>query len=248
MLRGGPTMIIPGAFSTRISVSSSSRKKLLADLNGFYFKGFEESGIRYGVDFGLTYKPISNLSISIEPEFSYRQSDLQYVDQQHFEGDSRYIFGSIDQKTFSTSLRLDLIITPELTLQFWGQPFIATGDYSRFKYITDPTASQFQDRYHEYGPGEITYMEEDDLYQVDEAGSSLSYEFGNPDFSIKEFLSNMVFRWEYRPGSFLYLVWSQNRSGYDSYGSFNFENDFTGLWNIHPKNVLLLKVSYRFGR
>jgi len=221
---------------------------------GFYVgaesdhKGFEESGTRYAVDFDLTYKPISNLSLSVHPEFSYRQSELQYVDQQHFEETSRYIFGSIDQNTFSTSLRLDLILTPELTIQFWGQPFIATGDYSSFKYITDPKASSFQDRFHTYGSEEIFYVEDEDLYSITETGSGLNYNIGDPDFNIKEFLSNLVFRWEYRPGSFLYLVWSQTRSGYDSYGMFLFEEDFTGIWDIHPRDIIMLKVSYRIGR
>jgi len=90
--------------------------------------------------------------------------------------------GEIDQKTLSMSLRFDLILTPELSIQFWGQPFIASGDYSDFN----------------------------------ESGSGLNYEFGNPEFNIKEFLSNLVFRWEYKPGSFLYLVWLQSRSGSDS--------------------------------
>lgn len=248
MLRGGPTMIVPAGFSTRLFVESNSRKKLVAEASGFYYKGYEESGQRYGVDFELSYKPISNLSLSLEPEFSYRQSELQYIDQQHFDPAERYIFGSIDQKTFSASIRIDLILTPEMTLQYWGQPFIASGDYSQFKYITDPKAASFEDRYHIYGDEEITYFEEEDYYSISETESGLNYEIGNPDFNIKEFLSNLVFRWEYRPGSFLYLVWSQTRSTTDSYGYFNFENDFADIWDTPPRNVLMLKVSYRIGR
>jgi len=95
---------------------------------------------------------------------------------------------------------------------------------------------------------ENIYVDDENLYSITESGSGLNYHFGNPDFNIKEFLSNMVFRWEYRPGSFLYLVWSQNRSAFDSYGIFEFEDDFRDIWKIHPKNVLMLKVSYRIGR
>ena len=78
--------------------------------------------------------------------------------------------------------------------------------------------------------------------------NGLYYDFGNPDFNVKEFLSNLVFRWEYRPGSFLYLVWSQTRSGQDPWGSFQFGEDFGDMWDIHPTNVVLLKLSYRIGR
>ncbi|MCK4748836.1 MAG: carbohydrate binding family 9 domain-containing protein [Bacteroidales bacterium] len=247
-LRGGPSMILPGDLRLSGFVSTSSNKKLTAMMNTRYSEGFENSGTSISIDFGLTYKPISNLSFSLDPNFSLRREELQYVTQQHFDGEQRYIFGSIDQKILSISLRVDLILTPELTLQFWGQPFIASGDYSNFKYISDPAAESFTERFHTYTSGEIEYIEADDIYRINEPVSSLDYEFGNPDFNVKEFLSNLVFRWEYRPGSFIYLVWSQTRSGYNPFGQFRFRDDFADLWDIHPTDAIILKVSYRIGR
>jgi len=247
-LRGGPSMKLPGTSSASLSVASNSRKKISVELDGFMSKGREQSSSRYGVDLELSYKPISNLSMGLYPEFSVQQSQLQYVSHQQPESVDRYIFGSIDRKTFSMSLRLDLVLTPELTIQFWGQPFIASGDYSEFKYITDPQAESFTERFHTYAASEISYDSDLADYQVTEAGSGLSYGFENPDFNVKEFLSNLVFRWEYRPGSFLYLVWSQTRSGYDPWGHFNFGDDFVDMWQAHPTNVLMLKLSYRIGR
>ena len=91
-------------------------------------------------------------------------------------------------------------------------------------------------------------MEDDEYYEINETGSGLNYEIGNRDFNVKEFLSNLVFRWEYRPGSYLFLVWSQTRSGYDPYGHFHFGDNFMDIWDVHPTNVLLLKLSYRIGR
>jgi hypothetical protein len=247
-LRGGPSMILPGGSSTMLFIASSSRKKLSFEIDGFYHSGREEYTKQYGVDLELTYKPISNLSLALLPEFSVRNSQLQYVSQEHFDTDDRYIFGSIDQNTFSMSLRLDLILTPELTIQFWGQPFIASGDYSEFKYITDSHAEQFTDRFQTYGEQEILFNDEDNQYGISETGSGLVYEFENPDFNVKEFLSNLVFRWEYRPASYLYLVWSQTRSGYDQWGYFHFGEDFGDMWDIPPTNVIMLKLSYRIGR
>ena len=248
MLRGGPSICIPGGNSGSLSVGTNSRKKLSFEIDGFYHLGREESSSRYGLDFEITYKPISNLSLSLEPEFSYRKSQLQYVSTEQAEEVDRYIFGSIDQNTLSMSLRLDLVLTPVLTIQYWGQPFIASGEYSDFKYITEPHAEQFTDRFHTYESDEIVYREDDNEYNITETGSGLNYQIGNPDFNVKEFLSNLVFRWEYRPGSFLYLVWSQTRSGYDPYGYFHFGDDFMDMWDEHPTNVLLLKLSYRIGR
>ena len=248
MLRGGPSITIPGGNSGSLSVGTNSRKKLSFEIDGFFHIGREESSNRYGLEFEINYKPISNLSLSLDPEFSYRKSQLQYVSSQQPEGVDRHIFGSIDQNTLSMSLRLDLVLTPVLTIQYWGQPFIASGEYSDFKYITDPHTEQFTDRFHTYASDEITYMEDDNYYDVTEAGSGLNYQIDNPDFNVKEFLSNLVFRWEYRPGSFLYLVWSQTRSGYDPYGYFHFGDDFMDMWDANPTNVVLMKLSYRIGR
>jgi hypothetical protein len=247
-LRGGPSFIMPGGTRGHFSIETSSRKKLSFEVDGFLNVGREDSEEMVGLDLEINYKPISNLNIALAPEYSIRRSQLQYVSQEEFENENRYIFGSIDQKTLSMSLRLDLILTPEMTIQFWGQPFIASGEYDEFKYITDPHADQFSDRFRRYASNEISYFEEDQIYVVNETTSDLTYQFDNPDFNVKEFLSNLVFRWEYRPGSYLYLVWSQTRSGYDSWGDFNFGEDFSDMWDIHPTNVVLLKLSYRIGR
>ena len=247
-LRGGPSMTMPAEFNANLGFSTNSRKKLSFEAGGSLSRGFDESSSQNGFEMELTYKPISNLSVSLDPEFGTRRNQLQYVDQQEFADEDRYIFGSIDQKTFSLSFRLDLILTPDMTIQFWGQPFIASGAYSDFKYITDSHADRFGDRFHLYSDQEIDYHEADGVYQVTETGSGLEYQFGNPDFNVKEFLSNLVFRWEYRPGSFLYLVWSQTRSGADPWGYFHFGEDLGDMWDIHPTNVVLLKISYRIGR
>ena len=247
-LRGGPTMILPGQLRSSISVSTSSTRKLEAEIDLQYNRGYEGSAVGYDLEVDLTYKPISNLNLTLEPEFSYRQDELQYVDQLTVGNDDRYIFGSIDQKTLSMSLRVDLILTPELTIQFWGQPFISSGNYYDFKHITNSRADNYHDRFHTYGADEITLDADGEMYSVTESGTGLNYEFENPDFNVKEFLANLVFRWEYRPGSYLYLVWSQSRSGNDALGNFQFRDDFTGIWDNHPTDVFMLKISYRIGR
>jgi hypothetical protein len=144
------------------------------------------------------------------------------------------------------SIRLNLSITPTLTLQYWGQPFISVGEYSEFKKITDPHAEQYTDRFHIFSSDEITYDETTLMYNItDEDG--LSYSFYNPDFNFKEFKSNLVARWEFIPGSTLYIVWSQGRSGYDPNGTFDITQDMNDMFEVHPHDVFLIKISYRFG-
>jgi hypothetical protein len=169
--------------------------------------------------------------------------------------DDRYIFASIDRKTINTSLRVNLNLSPDLTVQYWGQPFVASGMYYDYKYITDPIADKYHNRFHVYSDGEL--IPQDGYNQIDEnLDGTIDYTFDTGDFNVKEFLSNLVVRWEYSPGSSVYLVWSQTRSGYDPTGNMKYFNDMGDLFdrklfkeddNYNLKNIFLIKFSYRFG-
>jgi hypothetical protein len=87
------------------------------------------------------------------------------------------------------------------------------------------------------------------VYSVDDNVDGVAdYSFRKPDFNVKTFLSNLVLRWEYQPGSTVYLVWSQNRSGYANDGSFEASRDIASLFNESAYNIFLIKFSYRIGR
>jgi len=167
----------------------------------------------------------------------------------HIDDGDHYILSQIDQQIVSMSVRLNYNITPDFTIQYWGQPFLAAMDYSRFKEVTDPMAEELEDRYHEFTESEITLNEEENRYYVDDNNDGISdYSFDNPDYNYDQFLSNLVARWEFRPGSILYLVWSQTRSYYDNTGSFSLEDNLNHLYSEEkPYNVFLIKFTYRFG-
>jgi hypothetical protein len=187
--------------------------------------------------------------VSLSPNYSKYYSELQYVSEVNFNGNDRYIFASIHQNTISTSVRVNLNLSPNLTLQYWGQPFIASGKYYNHKYIVDPMADRYTDRFRIYSPEQISLSE--DQYLISENGSGTSdYSFDKSDFKVQEFLSNLVVRWEYNPGSTIYLVWSQTRSGSFKTGSIDAIDDLGNLFDnkeIKPHNVFLVKFSYRFG-
>jgi hypothetical protein len=183
----------------------------------------------------------------MRPSFSKSFDELQYVDQTSFGTNDRYIFASIDQKIISMSLRLNFNLTPDLTLQYWGQPFVASGKYYDFKYITNSMASDYENRFALYTPAQIDLID-DEYYSIDENNDGgEDYSFGKPDFNFKEFLSNLVIRWEYNPGSSVYLVWSQTRNGFDPTGTLDYFNDIGDLFRYRPHNIFLVKFSYRFG-
>lgn len=108
-------------------------------------------------------------------------------------------------------------------------------------------ADNWRDQYHEFTNSEITYDDGDNMYLIDDNGDGhTDYSFDNPDFSFYEFRSNLVIRWEYIPGSTAYLVWSQGRTGDHPDGQFSFSENVNRLLDVHPENVFLLKISYRF--
>jgi len=247
MLRGGPSMYLPNNARFNYRLMSDDRKIFSAGFFGNNNWGGEQYFHRGSYSLMMTIRPLNTLSITLSPSYSINHHELQYVTRQEMNGDSRYIFGTIDQKVLSLSLRINYNITPDLTIQYWGQPFTASGDYSAFKMITDSKAGQFADRYHIYTNDQINLVE--DGYEIDEnVDSNVDYTFGNPDFTINEWLSNLVVRWEFMPGSTAYLVWSQTRNSSMENGDFevweSLDNMFT---EKKATNIFLVKFSYRFG-
>jgi hypothetical protein len=163
------------------------------------------------------------------PDISFVQDELQYITTEEFNGEDRYMFATLNQVTTDLTIRIDYTITPELTIQYYGSPFIAAVDYSNPKYITNPNAEKFEDR-----------------FSTDVSFSTDDFENGY-DFNFRQFRSNLVARWEYRPGSLIYIVWTQSKTGSAATGDFSFIDDMDGLFNLHPQNVFLIKFSYRIG-
>ena len=249
MLRGGPMMKLPGSVNPRFGFSTDSRKKLMFSVSTNGSHGFENSSDNFYAEVDLTYKPTNYLVFTISPSYNKSYSELQYVTQTDYYGSPRYIFGSIDQKTISTSLRVNVNISPNLTFQYWGQPFVATGKYYDYKYISEPMATSYHDRFVTYNNNQIAF--DTDHFNIDEnADGKTDYTIGKNDFNVKQFLSNLVVRWEYSPGSTLFLVWSQTRSYNGDSGQMDFFNNIGDLFNKGlntPHNVFLVKFSYRFG-
>jgi len=249
LLRGGPSMKMPGNIRFHGGFETDERKKIVFNVFGNINSGFEKSSNNINTEVELTYKPTNYLAVSISPGLSRGYDELQYIDYKKFNNSDRYIFASIDRKTINTSFRINLNLSPDLTFQYWGQPFIATGAYYDYKYILNPMAGDYHDRFMQYSDNQISLS--DNQYYIDEdANGTTDYTFGKNDFSVQEFLSNLVVRWEYNPGSSVYLVWSQNRNSYNSTGTLDVADNLGDLFDSNaekPHNVFLIKFSYRFG-
>jgi hypothetical protein len=246
LLRGGPMMKVPGSYSGQANISTDNRKKVVLSVNGGINAQFQNLSRNTYLNFEADFKPTNYLMFSINPQISNTHDQFQYVTSLIYNSEPRYIFGTIQQSTIGLSFRMNINISPDLTLQYWGQPFIASGKYSDYKYITNPMANKLSDRFHVYPANQIS-GNTDGLY-IDENGDGQpDYPMNWNDFNYQAFLSNLVLRWEYNPGSTLYLVWSQNRNNNTPTGEMDYFNDMGSLFGKRPTNVFLIKLSYRFG-
>ncbi|MFA5329163.1 MAG: DUF5916 domain-containing protein [Prolixibacteraceae bacterium] len=247
LLRGGPSFTLPGGEEMNLNISTDQSKKLSLYMGSYQGFGDLRSARNKNYWFGLNVRPVNSISISFEPGYSIDNSELQYVEATQMSNEPRYIFAQLDQKTASFTFRLNYTFNPEFSLEYYGQPFVSAGKYSNFKRITIPDAAQFSDRYRNFMTDEINFNAIQNTYAIDEnRDGSTDYSISNPDFSFRQFRSNLVVRWEYSPGSTLFLVWSQGRTGSSTNGAFQYGSDMKDLFGIQPHNVFLIKFSYWF--
>jgi hypothetical protein len=193
----------------------------------------------------LDLRPTNRLSLSAQLSHESLSDALQYVTTSEAAPEPRWIVGRIDQNTWIVTLRANLSLTPELTVQYYGSPFISTGRFGEFKRVTDSLAARYDERFHPFTDGELRYDPAAGQYRVSDADGS-GFAFPNPDFSFRQFRSNLVVRWEYRPGSALYAVWSQGRTGSEPAWQPAFSSNWDALWSLRADDVFLVKLSYWF--
>jgi hypothetical protein len=252
--RGGPLSLIPPGYQVDLSLTTDSRKAVVFELASTTYQRPLASS-QWNGQLSVRWKPGSNFSLSVGPTVGLERNDIQWVtrvDDALMEATygRRYIFGRIDQKVLGSEIRLDWTFTPKLTLQAYLQPFIAVGRYDMFKELALAKSFSYN-TYGEAGAGgsTIAYDAVSDAYTVDPDGAggpAEPFSFGNPDFNYKSLRGTIVLRWEYRPGSLLYFVWTQNRADYANPGSLRIGRDLGDLFSAPGDNIFLLKVSYRW--
>ncbi|MEP7324218.1 MAG: DUF5916 domain-containing protein [Saprospiraceae bacterium] len=250
-LRGGSSLRRPPGLGNFAYFSSDTRKKINLFINTFFSWGFGHTNrsSNYNVTLQLQASNAFNISLTGNYNKNFRKQD-QYVDNIQFNGLSKYIVSEVNQKTLNYTLRLNYNVTPDLTIQYYGQPFITRPVYSNFGLVKDPLNKSYDARFHRFDVNEIR-LNSDGGYDVDENKDGIKdYSFVNPNFNFVQFRSNLVARWEYKPGSELYLVWSQGNTpevGADpSTGLSN--NLFDHLFDTQGRNIFLIKATYRLVR
>jgi hypothetical protein len=249
LTRGGPLAYYPEGATASLNLASDDRKPLIFRLTGMY-RWHPTGGYSISVGGGLTWKPSPNFSLSIGPSYTFRYAEGQWVRSvvdplKTSTYGVRYVLSDIDQKTLPVEMRVNWTFTPRLSLQAYLQPYIGTGDYYAFKELQ--AARTFDFDY--YGDGDSTIALADGVYTVDPDGTggpAAPFTFSDPDFNLKSLRGTVVLRWEYRPGSMLYFVWTQRRADYSNPGDFDLWRDLGDLFRAPGANIFMVKFSYRF--
>ena len=252
LTRGGPVAGLVRGGGTQFQVDSDRRKRLTYGLYTSY--SYNVAGGR-GVNiqpYG-TLRPTTALRISLNPTWNRTHAMAQFVTRvadplATATYGTRYIFATLDQRTLAMVTRVDWTFTPTLSLQVFAQPLIASGDFKDYKEFNRPRSFDFDI----YGKekGTITRDDATGRYTVDPdgTGGAPAFSFADRDFNQRSLRGNAVLRWEYRPGSALFLVWQQSRFGSIGDGEFDFNRDFDALINTQPQNVFVIKATWWIGR
>lgn len=218
--RGGPGVLGNPGNTIWYYANTDNRKDLSFYYNGDYGRDRFNSS-RYGFSPGFNWRATSSMSLNLGVRYSVNRDDSQWVQNTALPGGAtRYVFGRIDQKTVSINTRFNYTMTPTLSLQVYAEPFVSAGDYTNFKELVDGRAPAYSDRYRP-----IVHA-------------------GNPDFNIRSFRTTNVLRWEYQPGSTLFVVWQAGKQGFENIGDFRFGRDFSNLFSAPSHNTFLVKFSY----
>jgi hypothetical protein len=218
--RGGPPIVKPAAWWFDAFVGTDSRKKYRVNAGNFFWHN-EEGGSNRGHNINLTLQPRPALQATIGVNYTAGVDSAQWIENADVTGDGidDHIYGTLKRNVVSITARSTYAFTRDMTLEVYLQPFVAVGDYTDIRRFVTPKTYEFEP---------VTYLE-------------------NPDFNDKSLRSNVVFRWEYRRGSTLYLVWNVSNSDDSRPGAFSAFRDLRSGFGASGTQVVMVKFNYWLG-
>ena len=242
LTRGGPLMGRAATFSSNVQLANapSSKTRMSAALSGFTDAA---SGKGADVSASVSIRPGTQWELSLDPRYSHNVIGRQYVTT--ISGGSaatfgqRYIFSTIERSELVSRLRLNYALSPDITLETYLEPFVSSGRYYDQGELPSPGSYDLR-RYGAQG----TTVRRDGVGNLFVTDGTQQFTIGNRDFTVRSLRSNVVSRWEWRPGSTLFLVWQQNRSGSDPLGPLVTPTGLANTFSTIGDNFFAVKLSY----
>ncbi|MES2124671.1 MAG: DUF5916 domain-containing protein [Gemmatimonadota bacterium] len=252
LTRGGPLAKLPSRTNVSLFLASSNRHALSLGVEGA-LNWNAAGGYFRSVGLNATMQSAPNVRVSFQPTFSRSRNISQYVQRVDDDaGLTRYgrrdVFATLDQHELALDTRLNWTLSPKFSVQLFVQPLISTGAFTGYKEFRTRGAFDFD----VYGKdvGTITRDAANSQLTIDpdgNAGTAAPFTVASPDFNFRSLRGNAVIRWEYRPGSTLFLVWQQSREGSERYGDFSLGRDFNAIFHPPATNVFAIKATYWMG-
>jgi hypothetical protein len=244
--RGGPLMLQAPGYELDLFFDTDGSRKRYYNGGWYHYLQPEENSYFHSVYGYFVYKPVANVRFEIGPEYESARDGAFFVRALDDPAATatygrRYVFARLDQRTLSANIRISVSFTPTMSLQFYGQPLISSGRYSDLRELARPRSLEFTGP----GAGAWTYDAGARAFDPDGAGPA------DPevlDFNTKSVRGNAVFRWEYMPGSALFLVWTQQRNHDESSPHFDLGPSFRRVLSADSDNIFLAKVTYYLTR
>jgi len=221
LTRGGPLVRTPRLWDSTESLGSDNRRKFYFTLNAHVNRAGDGSFDR-SLGVTLTAQPSPSLMLSVSPTLERLHDHTQYLTTVADPAatatfGNRYVFADLDQRSFQLGTRVDWTLTPKLSFQLYMQPFVASGDFQDYHSLVAASTADYE-----------PYL-----------GA-----VANPDFDFRSVRASAVARWEFRPGSALYVVWNENRADTLDTGTLRIGRDLRGVANAPSQDVFLIKMSY----
>lgn len=223
--RGGPAVRSSRNVSMNGGWEGDGRKRITPYVYAFGNRGDEGRSRSWGVDPGVNLRLRPNLQASLGLGISANDDDNQWFGNfSDGAGATHYTFARLDQETRSATVRLNYTATPTLSFQLYAQPYFTRGRFADVRELSaTPRAADYEARYVPYtAPAGYTR-----------------------DFNVKDLRSNSVVRWEFRPGSTLFAVWTHGRSGFEStFDDRPWRSEYSDVFALRPDNTFLIKMAY----
>lgn len=255
--RGGPLMTRPGRWTASFDVNTDRRAAVSLRPSFSYTKETLGPGETIRTGLGLQLRPVSNWEIELGPRYTRTRVSAQYVtssDALSFGPTfgTRYIFGDLQRNSISMDTRVNVAFSPTASLQLFVQPLLSTGDYLSYRQLQASESFDFVD----FAEGEavagadgivcvggLTCVSDDVRFFDFDGDGEPDHSTSDRDFNILSLRGNAVFRWEYRSGSEIFLVWQHTRRESRDFGDLDIGRDLGDLFSAESQNVFILKIS-----